>query len=150
MRRRALASLAFAWACGEPATVPEPEREPEPPPREHARVDDDAIHCDGDRCTVAAALAARLRADPAALTGLGQLEPVARDGRPVGLRVLALEPLPRQLGFIDGDVIVSIKGLAVQSPQSAPQLYLQLRAARRFTVVFERDGVRRTMHVDVV
>ncbi|MFO0631709.1 MAG: hypothetical protein U0168_02530 [Nannocystaceae bacterium] len=150
MRWRAPAWLAVAWACGEPTVPVDAAPQRATPPAAAAPTGAEAIACDGDRCTVAAALAASLRADPAALVGLGRLEPVERDGRALGLRVLALEPLPRRLGFADGDVIVSINGLAVQSPQSAPQLYLQLRAARRFTVVFERDGVRRTKRVDVV
>lgn len=116
-----------------------------------AREGETAIVCDTpEHCTVSRAYLDRLRANPAFLTGQARVVPYRRDGRAAGLEISALESVPKQFGFRDRDIIRSINGLAVQSLQSAPQLYLQLRSARRFTVVFERGSEQLTREIDVV
>lgn len=103
-----------------------------------------------ERCTIAAAYADRLRANPAFLSSQARVVPHQRDGRTIGVQLSDVQPLPGHMGFRERDVIVSVNGLRVQSLQSAPQLYLQLRSARRFTVVYERGSERRTCTIDVV
>jgi type II secretory pathway component PulC len=48
-------------------------------------------------------------------------------------------PLTTRLGFMSGDVIISVNGLSAQR-ESARQLYEQLKNQRTFDVVFQRDG----------
>lgn len=115
-----------------------------------AREAETAVVCGEQSCTITQALADRLRANPGVVLHQAHVEPHRVDGRAVGMRISRLEPLPLRMGFRDGDLLVSVNGLALQSLQSAPQLYLQLRSARRFTVVFERDSQRRTFVLEVV
>lgn len=115
-----------------------------------AREAETAVVCDEQRCTITQSLADRLRANPGVVLHQAHVEPHRVDARVVGMRISRLEPLPLRMGFRDGDLLVSVNGLALQSLQSAPQLYLQLRSARRFTVVFERDSQRRTFVLEVV
>lgn len=116
-----------------------------------AREAGDAIACASpERCTITAAYMERLRANPGFVTAQARVVPHRRDGRADGLEISGLEPLPQRLGFRSGDVIQSINGLSVHSLQSAAQLYLQLRSARRFTVVFARGDERHTFEIEVV
>lgn len=102
-----------------------------------------------ERCTIAAAYADRLRANPGFLAAQARVVVHHTDGRADGLEISELEALPRALGFQARDVVHSINGLRVQSLQSAPQLYLQLRSAKRFTVVFTRGSERRTHVIEI-
>ncbi|MBL8947289.1 MAG: hypothetical protein JNK45_29220 [Myxococcales bacterium] len=109
-----------------------------------------AVACpEPERCTIEAAYADRLRANPGFLATQARVVPHRSEGRPDGLEISELEALPRALGFQARDVVHSINGLRVQSLQSAPQLYLQLRSARRFTVVFTRGSERRTHVIEI-
>jgi type II secretory pathway component PulC len=109
-----------------------------------------AVACpEPERCTIAAAYADRLRANPGFLATQARVVPHRSDGRADGLEISELEALPRALGFQARDVVHSINGLRVQSLQSAPQLYLQLRSARRFTVVFTRGSEQRTRVIEI-
>ena len=111
----------------------------------------EAIACVAvNECTVSKAYFERLRANPGFVVGQARVVPRHRDGRAIGLEISGLESLPKLLGFRNGDVVRSINGLAVQSLHSAPQLYLQLRSARRFKVVFERGSVQQTCEIEVV
>lgn len=115
-----------------------------------AREAETAVVCAEQSCTITQSLADRLRANPGVVLHQAHVETQHVDGRAVGMRISRLEPLPLRMGFRDGDLLVSVNGLALQSLQSAPQLYLQLRSARRFTVVFERDSQRHTFVLEVV
>lgn len=101
-------------------------------------------------CTVERAFADRLRKNPGFLASMGRVEPFEVDGRRVGVKVSQLEPLPKRLGFRDDDVIYSVNGLRLHSLQALPQLLLQLRSARRFTVVYERGGQERRCDIDIL
>ncbi|HWB82365.1 MAG TPA: hypothetical protein VG755_45685 [Nannocystaceae bacterium] len=108
------------------------------------------ISCDEESCTIQRSIADRLRAKPATFATQAKVDPEHRDGGVVGMRISEVKDLPRLLGFRDRDVIVSINGLRVQSVQSIPQIVLQLRGANRFTVEYERAGVRATKTIAIV
>lgn len=103
-----------------------------------------------EACTIERAFADRLRRNPGFLADMGRVEPFDVDGRRVGVQVTQLEPLPKRLGFQDRDVIYSVNGLRLHSLQSVPQLLLQLRSARRFTVVFARGAEERRCDIDIL
>jgi type II secretory pathway component PulC len=110
-----------------------------------------AIQCPTEgSCTIERSYADRLRRNPGVLASMGRVEPHEVDGRRVGIRVSQLEPMPQRLGFRDDDVIYSINGVRLQSLQAVPQLLLQLRSARRFTIAFARDGQQRRCEVDIL
>jgi len=102
------------------------------------------------QCTITQTYLARLRANPGFVARQGRAVAYRPDGRPSGLEISALESLPMQLGFRDGDVIRTINGLLVDAVTTAPQLYVQLESARRFVVVYERAGERLVCEIDVV
>lgn len=108
------------------------------------------IACEEDSCTIPRSIADRLRAKPATFATQAKVDPEHRDGAVVGMRISEVKDLPRLLGFRDRDVIISINGLRVQSLQSIPQIVLQLRGANRFTVEYERAGVRATKTIAIV
>lgn len=108
------------------------------------------ITCEEESCTIQRTVAERLRAKPATFATQAKVDPEHRDGSVVGLRLSEVKELPQLLGFQDRDVIVSINGLRVQSVQSIPQIVLQLRGANRFTVEYERAGVRATKTIAIV
>lgn len=108
------------------------------------------IECDEESCTIQRSLAEKLRAKPATFATQAKVDPEHRDGSVVGLRISEVKELPQALGFQERDVIVSINGLRVQSVQSIPQIVLQLRGANRFTVEYERAGVRATKTIAIV
>jgi type II secretory pathway component PulC len=110
-----------------------------------------AIACPSpDRCTITQDYLARLRANPGFVARQARAVPHRPDGPPSGLVISSLESLPMQLGFREGDIIHTINSLRVDSLTTAPQLYVQLESARRFVVVFERDGERLVVEIDVV
>jgi hypothetical protein len=133
------------------------ERSSEPAPVEPDTADSltreaaSAIACPSPgECTITHDYLARLRANPGFVARQARAVPHRPNGSPSGLVISALESLPMQLGFEDGDIIRTINGLLVDSLTSAPQLYVQLESARRFVVVYERDGERMVCRVDVV
>lgn len=116
-----------------------------------AREASTAIACPSlGQCTITQTYLARLRANPGFVARQGRAVAHRPDGRPSGLEISALESLPMQLGFRDGDVIRTINGLRVDAVTTAPQLYVQLESARRFVVVYERAGERLVCEIDVV
>jgi type II secretion system protein C len=117
---------------------------------ELAREAKTAIECDEESCTIQRSVADKLREKPATFASQAKVDPEKRDGSVVGLRLSEVKELPQALGFRDRDVIVSINGLRVQSVQSIPQIVLQLRGANRFTVEYERAGVRATKTIAIV
>lgn len=79
---------------------------------------------------------------PAALMRRTTIFPETRGGRVVGVRVLGIRPgdVLDGLGFENGDVLRSVNGFDVASPDRCLEAYSQLRSADRFEVSFERRG----------
>jgi type II secretory pathway component PulC len=103
------------------------------------------------QCTITRAYVDRLRANPGFVGRQARAVPHRPEGRAAaGLEISALESLPMQLGFREGDVVRTINGLLVDSIMSAPQLYVQLESARHFVVIYERDGERQVCEIDIV
>lgn len=71
-----------------------------------------------------------------------RIVPSVGSGRPRGFKVYAIRPcsLPEQLGLRNGDLVVSINGVAPLTPDSLLASFKTLRKATDFTVRIERKG----------
>jgi general secretion pathway protein C len=70
-----------------------------------------------------------------------RIVPVFRDGQAVGFRVSGFRPDSpyARFGFHEGDVVRSINGIDMNSPEKALEAHSQLKDATRFEVDIERD-----------
>ncbi len=77
--------------------------------------------------------------------------PNLADGRIDGYKIFAITPgsLYANIGLQDGDVIHSVNGIQVTTPESAMQLFQQLQNERRFTVNVSRNGQSMTLNYTV-
>ncbi len=68
-----------------------------------------------------------------------------------GYRIFAITPgsIYANIGLLDGDVIHSVNGIQVTTPESALQLFQQLQNERRFTVNIDRNGQSMTLNYTV-
>lgn len=112
----------------------------------------EAITCDepGEHCTVTAQFVARARQHLTRLAHQVRVSPVKGSVR--GIRLDAIDPgsVTERLGFRSGDVVTHVNRIPLGSAQDAMKLYLQVRAARRFVVHYQRGGQERVLVVDVV
>ena len=82
-------------------------------------------------------------------TGLGQacgspqarITPIFRNGQSLGFKLTAIHPhsFYSQIGLVDGDVILRVNGLEMNSPEKALSAYAELKDAARFELDLERD-----------
>lgn len=72
-----------------------------------------------------------------------RIVPELRDGKAIGIRVFGIRPgsLPSLLGLQNGDLLESIDGYSMTSPENALQVYAQLRRASALNVRLQRRGV---------
>lgn len=68
-----------------------------------------------------------------------------------GYRIFAITPgsIYANIGLQDGDIIHSVNGIQVTTPESALQLFQQLQNERRFTVSIDRNGQPMTLNYTV-
>ena len=68
-----------------------------------------------------------------------------------GYRIFAITPgsLYANIGLQDGDVIHSVNGIQITTPESALQLFQQLQNEKRFTVNIDRNGQSMTLNYTV-
>ena len=76
------------------------------------------------------------------LTHSARVVPEIRDGRPRGFRLYGLRPdgLWARLGLLNGDVLLSINGIEMTSPDKALLVYAHVRSAARLVVRIERQA----------
>jgi general secretion pathway protein C len=78
----------------------------------------------------------------ALLSRSARIVPDVRNGKPHGLRLVALRPNGplAKIGLQKGDVIMSINGLDMTSPENAHTLYGKLKSANQVALGLERGG----------
>jgi general secretion pathway protein C len=78
----------------------------------------------------------------ALLSRSARIVPEVRDGKPHGLRLLAVKPDGplAKIGLQKGDVLVSIDGKEMTSPEKALAVYGKLKSARQVALGLERAG----------
>lgn len=122
---------------------------PEPDPLADAAT---AIACDEarERCTVTTDFANRARAHGGRVAGQVRISPATGEVRGIRIDAIDAGTIAELVGLHVGDVVTHVNGTALGSPQDAMLLYMSVRAARTFTVDYQRDGKPRTLQVDVV
>jgi hypothetical protein len=96
----------------------------------------DATHFELD-----AALLDKLVADPKAM-GAVQLVPESKDGAPAGIRVSGIEPGSNweRFGFKDGDVIKTVAGMPLVSPERSGHVLKRIQMSRPLIIELVRAG----------
>jgi general secretion pathway protein C len=77
--------------------------------------------------------------------------PEVRDGVPFGLRLFAVRPDGpfASLGLRNGDIVRSVNGISLTSPDSALKVYATLKVASHLSVTIDREGCPFTIEVSV-
>ncbi len=90
--------------------------------------------------------AEKTRANLAVEMRLAQLQPRITDGKTDGfmIRRLRRNSILNKLGLQRGDVIMQVNNMTLDSPETALQIFQQLREARQITVGIERKGTPQT------
>jgi len=79
-----------------------------------------------------------------------QVRPQAENGSVIGIRVFGLrESILGALGMENGDILQSINGLAITSPENALEAYARLRNADHFEVHVRRGGADVVLCYDI-
>lgn len=94
-----------------------------------------------------------LNAELTDLTQLGmqaRVIPNYRKGKYEGFKLVGVRPgsLYRAIGIRSGDIVRTVNGKDINTPNKAMELYTQLREAKRLTLVIERRGKLETIVVD--
>lgn len=110
---------------------------PVPLPRQLAR----GIQCAADRCELDRALFDRIFADTDGLSRSVRIVPKIENGAAIGFQLFGIRPdgVVGLLGFLNGDVVTQVNGIAIGSPDKALAAYSTLRAADEIVV----EGRRR-------
>ena len=84
----------------------------------------------------------KLGVDPAALARQVSVMPVLENGRFIGVRLAGARdvPLIAQLGLQPDDVVTSVNGIALDSPERAQEIARNLAAASALNVTVRRNG----------
>lgn len=104
-----------------------------------------AIACaEEHRCTLDRAYLEELLADPVTLTSQLRVMPSVRDGVMRGMKLYGIRPgsLPKLLGLRNGDLLVSIDGVALNGMDAAIGTFRRLRKVDTLAVEIERKGAR--------
>jgi general secretion pathway protein C len=80
------------------------------------------------------------------LSRSARIVPEIRDGKAAGFRLYSVRPDGpfAKIGMQNGDVISSINGLEITSPEKALEVYAKLKSASHLSVGLERNGQRIT------
>ena len=109
-------------------------------------VGDDIKQIDDDHWVVPRDTAEKTRSNLAVEMRLAQLQPRITDGQTDGfmIRRLRRNSILNKLGLKRGDVIMQVNNMTLDSPETALQIFQQLREARQISVGIERKGATQT------
>jgi general secretion pathway protein C len=85
------------------------------------------------------------------LSRSARIVPEMRDGRAAGFRLYAVKPDGpfAKIGMQNGDVISSINGLEITSPEKALEVYAKLKSASHLSLGMERNGQKVTKDYNI-
>jgi hypothetical protein len=112
---------------------------------------DNRIRCKEGKCTVARELFEQLLADNNLLATSGRLVPSLKDGKPNGFKLYAIRPgsIFARLGLQNADLIKTINGLEISTPDKALEAYARLRNSPELSLALERHGQDVTLNVQI-
>ncbi|PRP94315.1 type II secretion system protein GspC [Enhygromyxa salina] len=130
-----------------------PKKKPKPVKRGSREIPGarEAINCSGHDCTVDRKFVDKLLANPAQLTRQAKLVPAVKDGDIRGFRLARLRrgTLLRLLGLHNGDTLLAVNGIKLDSMDQAVGLYTKLRRASNLNVTVERKGKVFDTHIAI-
>lgn len=99
-----------------------------------------SIRCTANRCTLRREVFNKLLEDPQLWTRSARVLPMLTDGKPVGMKLLGVRPdsILTLLGLRSGDVVRSLAGYELTSPEHALQAYTSLRNEKTVKVDITR------------
>lgn len=111
----------------------------------------EGVRCRGNSCEVDRTLVDKVLANTSALAMSARFVPSFRDHKPDGFRVFVIRPrsIFAKLGLQGGDLIKTINGLDISTPDKAMETYVKLKPVSHFTVVIERRGANRTLDYQI-
>jgi general secretion pathway protein C len=85
------------------------------------------------------------------LSRSARIVPEIRDGKAAGFRLYSVRPDGpfAKIGMQNGDVIASINGLEITSPEKALEVYAKLKSASHLSMGLERNGQRITKDYNI-
>lgn len=98
--------------------------------------------CDDSGCSLGACVVREIEAEPVRLLGKLRVIPNMVNGQPHGFKLFAIRPgsLPHQLGVQNGDVLLSVNNMRLDSPSAALAAWDTLRGVEEITLQLERRG----------
>lgn len=115
--------------------------------------EDPKITCEADgRCEMSRADLDAFLASPATLLRQLRILPHLKDGKPIGVKLFGIRPrsLAAQLGFKNGDVLHTINGYTVGSPDKALAAYSKLKDAETLSFALTRRGEDATIELKII
>jgi hypothetical protein len=75
--------------------------------------------------------------------------PAIKDGKPAGMKIYAIRPssLVAKVGLANGDTLLAINGIELNSPEQALDLYTKVRTAKKLDLSLVRRGTPMTLTI---
>jgi hypothetical protein len=91
----------------------------------------------------------RVLANPMAAAKGARVVPAMKNGKPNGFKLYAIRPgsLYSRLGLVNGDTLVSVSGMPLDSADKALEVYTKLRDATTVVLQLERGGKPATLTI---
>jgi len=117
-----------------------------------AYVDAGVRKIDDTHAEITSELVDKILLNPMAVAKAARVVPAMRNGKPYGFKIYAIRPssIYAKLGFANGDTLVTINGMSLDSADKALEVYTQLRDASEFTVEIERRGKPLTLVIKII
>lgn len=138
-----------------PPPPPPPAAEERPPAFKSSLSEEElnaGITCSSETsCNVSRQLLDKVLGNQAELMRAARVVPFEENGRTVGVKVYGIRRngLLGKLGIQNGDVLRTINGFDLSSPDSALEAYAKLRETEQFSIAMMRRGAPRTMEYSV-
>lgn len=111
------------------------------------------VRCETEsRCKIEKAWFETMMADPASMARQARLVPKLEGEKALGIKLYGIRrgSLPRALMLKNGDMIKSVNGYAMGSPDKMLEAFTKLRRETKLTLELERKGVSLTHTIEVV
>jgi general secretion pathway protein C len=136
------------------AAAPPPDEKPPPPPKSsisEEELNQGITQVSDTNYTVARTLLDKVLGAQSELMRAARVIPYEENGRVVGVKVYGIRraALLGKLGIQNGDVLRTINGFDLSSPDSALEAYTKLREMDQFSIAMVRRGQPRTMEYTV-
>lgn len=135
-----------------PIAPPAPPVVPTTPADEiAAQIAEGTRKLDDTHYEISRALVDSLLANPVAFVKKLRIVPAVKDGKPEGIKVFGVTSvsLPAKLGLSNGDLLQSINGFPLTSPENGLDAYGKLRDASSLELEIQRRGKPLTLSVSI-